>query len=139
MSGLDDLFKPRYYVSGKFDDDTGVGRIITALADNGFRLTLDWRKLDVRNPYRDNPEFNRVPAHRMRTAISQAEVFVLVGAPNLHGALIELGMALSDPRPAVVHLVGQTHQSIFDTLSGVQHWHTVDAYIESIAERARYL
>lgn len=125
---------PRVYVSGKVGKETDADRLIDAFKDDpSFELTLDWRNLDVRKPYLvpHHRSLNHEAASMMRAAIARAELFVLVWDDDLLGALIELGMAMADPRPAQVHIIDANRTSIFFNLDVALH-DTIDDFLETI-------
>ncbi len=117
------------YVSGYAADDIDtVQRVQEALKCDGYTITLDWTREVAWKPYRAYIPQNRHLAEKMRLAVGHASLFVMIGNSRSYGALIERGMAQAGPRPAHVVLIGCERQSIFDALSEVTVYDTVEEF-----------
>lgn len=123
----------RAYIAGRLGEEREVRRLQSQLGALGYKPALDWTAMEVARPYRDHPREAWDAAARMRRAVCGSDLFVLLWAPDLLGALIECGMALGHGRRVIV--VGAERESIFYSLPEVTMVDSVDGIAQALAVR----
>lgn len=111
--------KPKLYVAGKYGS-LDCKETTKDLKGKGYKLTLNWLALDVKLPYKDNAKHNSKHAESMVEAVKSADALVLIGDPKLHGALVELGVALGNNVPVYLLHKRKMHDSVFLCHEGVK-------------------
>lgn len=81
------------YVSGKYDTPEVMG-LIAALKDSQHDVTCDWTEFTIAKPYLEHEE-NAEYAIEMIEGVHHCELFILIGADNFYGAMVEFGAALA--------------------------------------------
>lgn len=75
-----------------------INRLLRANAD-----VFDWRTIEARKPYTENPQVNDAAALFMSYGVKKADWLILVVEPGVYGGMVELGMAIAhadDPTTA---------------------------------------
>lgn len=81
------------YVAGKLESGI-VGGIIDRLHREDVPV-FDWRGIDARKPYTENPQVNDAAALFMDYGVRQSDWLILVVEPGVYGGMVELGMAIA--------------------------------------------
>lgn len=132
MVSLRAMDKTYFYVASKAgEDNSHVEQAVGALENIGLTPSFDWTQVDVKKPYRDNHETNRLIAQQMAHAVGRSEYVIFLDAPNVFGGLLELGMAISESSQSLVWVVNPSRESIFWCLPYVR---VVDSFDEVLTE-----
>lgn len=130
------------YVAGKVsDDNSSIQDVITQFRQAGFAISHDWtRASGIEKPYLEHVEWNRAAAEAMRAGVKRSEVFVLLCGGDIYGAMVEFGMAISEPLQDPfsrrrIYVVGdpkELRQSIFFTLLEVTVCESVEEVLADL-------
>ena len=102
----------KFYVSGKIGYEHFPQQAMQSLVDAGHEITLNWTELPNLKPYAENIRESALAAVAERSAVVDADVYVLLAHPNGVGMYIELGMALGLLRPVRI-VTTDEYRSIF--------------------------
>ena len=131
-----------FYLAGKVAGNKALQELpalSTELESRGHLNIYPWWQQNVKKPYLEYRDHNALLAQAMVKAAYEAEVFMLFASPDLLGASIEYGVALTaseyqlDKRIYVIGALA-TRQSIFYTPSQVE----VIPSVQSIRETDWY-
>jgi nucleoside 2-deoxyribosyltransferase len=88
------------YVASKFENQSETKYAQKLLEQAGHSITYDWTQNDETR--RDEPGFLAACAENDFAGVAKADALVLLGAPLMRGAYVELGIALAYDIPVVV-------------------------------------
>ena len=89
-------WKPHVYVASKFEDKERAWALIERLKDEGITITHDWtHEDDTGMDASTRSTYLRKCAEADVDGATRADIFIMLGHPNLRGALVEFGVALA--------------------------------------------
>jgi len=144
----------RVYVASKFDNQGAVRAAIAALEKDGHEIALDWTVFDegklvaeakpVAGATEQPPwtieaqrrleQFRSYCAKADVDAVKAADAFILLMVPEMRGAWVELGVAISQQAPGLFNrakriiVVGRTPEldTVFLHMRFIEHYETFD-------------
>jgi hypothetical protein len=115
------------YVAGKFQEYERVRTFIDSTLALGHTISFDWTRTsefdDYGHPITTDSnlpiEVQQVHAVNDVNGVKNAEMIIVLGHENLTGAMIELGIAIQENKPAWI--VDQKRWTIFYSLPNIKH------------------
>lgn len=87
----------RIYVAGKLEEAVRVNSWVNDLLKWGYNITYDWT-VDAKPPKGtpfEEATYKYICGQKCLRGAAQADVLLLLGHPNLKGALVEFGAAMA--------------------------------------------
>lgn len=129
----------RFYVAAKFENYRSVQEMVKYLESLGHVCTCNW----AHNPREFDAGGNLVRNARFMSKHDQqqmalddfngarnADFLVLIGAENMCGALIEVGIAMASR--SIIHVIHPVRWTIFWEMENVFFYDNVQAFVEHI-------
>lgn len=100
--------KPRFYIGSKLGTmEAAVRSLASELVARGYENACDWTAMNVARPYDAHPDEADVASERMFRAVLEADIVIILCAPDGLGYHIETGVALG--AGAMAHVIGTEH------------------------------
>lgn len=125
-----------FYVATKFENFMAARALVDQLTALGFLNTHDWSRTDEFSETGGytKTELTEEDARRYALAAlvgaANADFLVLLPFPNMMGALLEVGIALSNRRQ--VFIIGECRYTVFWSLPNVHRLNSIDELFENL-------
>jgi hypothetical protein len=122
----------RVYVAGKFEEKPEVRRVQDLVRAAGHTVSCDWTVHDDSGvPADERAGYLQRCAQEDWSGVERADAVLVLNHPNLHGGMLEVGLALAGGRDVL--LVGRPlRDSIFFYLPEVRCFDTAEQAVEAL-------
>jgi len=127
----------RFYVASRFRNYEAVRVVEQELIGRNHTITHSWAtnsmefdaagKLFIENPEKDlDLAVQQVLAYEDMFGVQDADALVLLWTPDMSGAYIELGLAISIPIP--IYIIGSKRWTIFWSFPDIHFFDTLEKF-----------